>query len=88
MIDLKLKDFSRGGELMWSEKTGEILRNDSSDGTLERLCYSGYKPVIFMDFNEIELKHPKKWVWESAYIPVYGDEDKNGMTEILGYNEC
>lgn len=88
MIDLKLKELSDSTELMWSETTGEILRNDPENGNLERMYSSvGKFKTVFSDIMDVELPPHQYIMWETAYTPVYGEPDEMDNEEILGYEE-
>lgn len=87
MINLKLQDLSDSTDLMWSETTGEILRNNPENGNIERMYSSVGGNLKFNSVYDIELPKPQHQLWEQAYLPVYGEPDEMDNEEISGYDE-
>ena len=84
LIDLELTYLSDSTEIMYSETTGEILRNNEYNGDLERMYSSMTGDLKFSDIFEVELPNPQHQLWETAYETIYTD-NKEGLSEISGY---
>ena len=84
LIDLELTYLSDSTEIMYSETTGEILRNNEYNGDLERMYSSVTGDLKFGDIYEVELPKHQYRLWETAYETICS-EDEDGMGEIVGY---
>ncbi len=84
LIDLELTYLSDSTEIMYSETTGEILRNNEYNGDMERMYSSVTGDLKFSDIFEVELPKPQHQLWETAYETICS-EDEDGLTEIVGY---
>ena len=84
LVDLKLKELSDSTEIMYSETTGEILRNNEYSGDLERMYSSMTGDLKFSDIFEVELPNPQHQLWETIYETICS-EDEDGLGEIVGY---
>lgn len=82
-MDLKLKNLSDSTDLMYSEVTGGIYREDL-EGHLEQLRSTDRKKknMIFDDIYQVDLPPHQYRQWDYAFDSVYDENDEPDYIEV------